>query len=87
MLVLRLYTFGVRRKEVELVEGIRSVLDEKYRGRYRFEIIDLKKTPGEAEKEGIFATPTLVQEGSGSIRRVVAVRGSGQDLRAALGMR
>ncbi len=59
--VLRLYVTGSTSKSVRAVRNIKKICDEHLGGRYELEVVDVYQQPGEAKREGIVATPTLVK--------------------------
>ncbi len=59
--VLRLYVTGSTSKSIRAVQNIKKICEEHLGDRYELEVIDVYQQPGEARKEDIIATPTLVK--------------------------
>lgn len=57
----RLYVTNRTPRTLNAIENIRSICKSHVPGRYRIEVIDLRKHPQLALKDKIFATPTLVR--------------------------
>jgi circadian clock protein KaiB len=59
--VLRLYVTGSTSKSVRAIQNIKKICEEHLEGKYELEVIDVYQQPGEAKKEDVIATPTLVK--------------------------
>lgn len=86
--VLRLYVTGMTQASRRAVERVRQLCDERLRGRYALEVIDIYQLPALAKNEQIIATPTLVRLLPVPLRRFIGNLASiekvlfGLDLRA-----
>jgi circadian clock protein KaiB len=69
--VLRLYIAGMTTKSTQALETIRQVCDEKLKGRYTLEVIDIYQQPELAREDQILATPTLIKSLPLPLRRVI----------------
>jgi circadian clock protein KaiB len=69
--VLRLYVTGMTPRSTRAIHAVRKVCDEFLGGRYALEIIDVYQQPSRIRDEQIVATPTLVRQGPGPMRRMI----------------
>jgi circadian clock protein KaiB len=60
--VLRLYVAGATPKSTEAIFNIKKVCEERLKGRYELDVIDIYQQPVLARGEQIIATPTLVRK-------------------------
>jgi circadian clock protein KaiB len=58
---LRLYVAGQTSKSVRAFDNLKVLCEEHLKGRYRIEVIDLRKNPQLARGDQIVAVPTLVR--------------------------
>jgi circadian clock protein KaiB len=68
---LRLYVADQSPKSVHAIENLKLVCEEHLKGRYRIELIDLRKNPQLARGDQIVAVPTLVRKLPRPLRTVV----------------
>ena len=66
---LRLYVAGQTPKSMRALANLEVICEERLKGRYRIEVIDLLKDPQRARREQIVAIPTLVREHPLPIRK------------------
>jgi circadian clock protein KaiB len=59
--VLKLFITGTTPQSGRAIVNLRTLLQEHLKGRYKLEVIDLKRDPTAAQKEQIIAAPTLVK--------------------------
>ena len=59
--VLKLYVTGATRASSRAIERVRALCEERLRGRYELEVIDIYQLPALARGDQIVATPTLVR--------------------------
>jgi circadian clock protein KaiB len=57
----RLYVTNRTPRTLNAIENIRSICKRHAPGRYRIEVIDLRRHPQLAREDMVFATPTLVR--------------------------
>ena len=68
---LRLYVAGLTPKSIRAFANLKVLCEERLKGCYRIEVIDLSKHPQLARGDQIVATPTLVRELPKPIRKVI----------------
>ena len=68
--VLRLYVTGMSPRSTEAFASIKAICDERLRGRYELEVIDIYQHPQLAIDEQIIAVPTLVKKLPAPLRRM-----------------
>lgn len=68
---LRLYVSGVTPASRAAIENLRGVCEEKLKGRYDLEVVDIHEMPALAAGEQIVAVPTLVKLLPLPIRHIV----------------
>ncbi len=61
MYEFKLYLVGCIPKSVEVIEELVKLLEDALDGHYDLEVIDIIESPELAEKDRIWATPTLVK--------------------------
>ncbi len=60
--VLRLFVTGTTPRSTRAIQNIRDLCEEKLRGRYDLEVIDIYRHPERARAEQIVVAPTLVKK-------------------------
>jgi circadian clock protein KaiB len=68
---LVLYVAGQTPKSVSAIENLERICAEHLPGRYRIEVVDLRKSPQLAREHNIVAIPTLVRELPTPIRKII----------------
>lgn len=68
---LRLYVAGQTPKSLTAFANLKRLCEERLKGRYAIEVIDLVKTPRLAKDDKIFATPTLVRNRPKPARKII----------------
>ena len=73
MYEIKLYLYVVDHSPPSLsaAENLKRVLGKKFKDQYTLEIIDLFENPELAQKEKVFATPTVVKISPEPVRRVI----------------
>jgi circadian clock protein KaiB len=69
--LLRLYVTGSTPKSALAIRNIQAICEEKLKGRYRLEVIDIYQHPGAAKPEQIVVAPTLVRTLPLPVRRII----------------
>ncbi len=69
--VLRLYVTGMTPRSTEAFASIKALCEERLKGRYELEVIDIYQHPQLAIDEQIVAVPTLVKMLPAPLRRLV----------------
>jgi circadian clock protein KaiB len=59
--VLRLYITGLTPASTRAIGNLKALCEERLRGRFQLEVIDIFQRPALAKGEQIIATPTLVK--------------------------
>jgi circadian clock protein KaiB len=68
---LRLYVAGQTPKSIRALANLKVLCEEHLKGRYRIELIDLKKNPQLARGDQIIAIPTLVRKLPRPLRTII----------------
>ena len=68
---LRLYIAGQTPKSIEAINNLKRISETHLEGKYRIEVIDLRKNPELAKKENILALPTLVRKLPVPIKNII----------------
>ncbi|AVT78871.1 circadian clock KaiB family protein [Rhodopseudomonas palustris] len=68
---LVLYVAGETPKSLAAIRNLEKICAEHLAGKYKVEVIDLKKQPQLAREHGIVAIPTLVKELPVPIRKII----------------
>ena len=58
---LRLYVAGQTPKSIRAFDNLKAMCEEHLKGRYKIEVIDLRKNPQLARGDQIVATPSVVR--------------------------
>lgn len=68
---LRLYVAGQSPRSATALDNLRRLCEERLRGRYRIEVVDLLKNPRLAKDDQILAIPTVVRKLPPPVRRMI----------------
>ena len=68
---LRLYVAGQSPNSMAAFDNLKRLCEERLRGRYRIEVIDLLKNPRLAKDDQILAIPTVVRRLPLPVRRII----------------
>jgi circadian clock protein KaiB len=69
--ILRLYVAGETPNSGTAFENLKTICEERLKGRYSIEVIDLVKNPRLAHDEQILAVPTLVRKLPEPVRSII----------------
>jgi circadian clock protein KaiB len=69
--VLSLYVTGSTPRSARSILNLRTFCEERLRGRYKLEVIDIYQQPELARQEQIIAAPTLIKKLPLPLRRLV----------------
>ena len=69
--VLRLYVAGQTPRAVTAYNNLKAICEDRLRGRYRIEVIDLVEKPQLARDDQILAVPTLVRRLPAPVRHII----------------
>jgi circadian clock protein KaiB len=83
---LYLYISGETSNSVASTWNLKSLLQEKLKGRYSLEVINVLDNPERAQEDNILATPTLVKASPPPERRVVGDLSDKETVLLALGL-
>lgn len=68
---LVLYVAGQTPKSLSAIANLERICSDHLPGRYRVEVVDLRKSPQLAREHNIIAIPTLVRELPTPIRKII----------------
>jgi circadian clock protein KaiB len=68
---LRLYIAGQTPNSIAAIANLKKICEDKLRGKYRIEVIDLLKKPQLAKGDQIVAIPTLVRRLPPPVKKIV----------------
>ena len=68
---LRLYIAGQTPNSIIAIANLEKICEDKLRGKYRIEVIDLLKKPQLAKGDQIIAIPTLVRRLPPPIKKII----------------
>jgi circadian clock protein KaiB len=68
---LRLFVSGSTPRSLRAIQNIRAICEEKLRGRYDLEVIDIYQHPEHVKPEQIVVTPTLVKKLPLPFRKII----------------
>jgi circadian clock protein KaiB len=69
--VLRLYTSGSTPKSARAIGNLHRICEDRLKGRYQLDVIDLYQQPELARGDDVIAVPTLVKEQPAPKRKVI----------------
>lgn len=84
--VLRLYIAGQTPHSRTAEQTLRRVCDEHLTGNYSLEVVDLQKDPTQAERDRIFAVPTVVRQNPSPKRKIIGDMSNLQQVLTGLGL-
>jgi circadian clock protein KaiB len=68
---LRLFVSGSTPRSARAIQNIRALCEERLRGRYDLEVIDIYQHPEAVQPEQIIVTPTLVKKLPLPVRKII----------------
>lgn len=68
---LRLFTAGLTPKSQAALANLKRICEDRLKGRYKIEVIDLTETPQLAKDDQILAVPTLVRVLPAPVRKII----------------
>jgi circadian clock protein KaiB len=84
--LLRLYVTGSTPQSVRAINNIRAICEEKLKGRYNLEVINLYEHPELAKTEQIIAAPTLVKKLPLPLRRIIGDLSNSEKVLIGMGL-
>jgi circadian clock protein KaiB len=85
--LLRLYVAGQTSKSVHAIKNIKKICEERLKGRYVLEVIDLYQQPQLSQDEQIIAVPTLIKKLPRPLRRLIGDMSNTERLLIGLDLR
>ena len=86
MYELRIYIIDNTPSSNKAISSLKSLLEDEFKGLYSLEIVDLLENPELAEKDKIFATPTVVKALPSPVRKILGDISSREKVLAGLGL-
>ena len=68
---LRLYIAGQTPNSIAAIANLKKICEDKLKGKYRIEVVDLLKKPQLAKGDQIIAIPTLVRRLPPPVKKIV----------------
>jgi len=68
---LRLYIAGQTPNSIAAIVNLKKICEEKLRGKYRIEVVDLLEKPQLAKGDQIIAIPTLVRKLPAPVKKII----------------
>ncbi len=84
---LRLYIAGPTARATRALANLKRVCEERLKGRYRIEVIDLLRQPQLARGDQILAIPTLVRRLPTPVRKIIGDLSNEERLLVGLDLR
>jgi circadian clock protein KaiB len=69
--ILRLYIAGQTPNSIAAIANLERICEDKLRGKYRIEVVDLLKKPQLAKGDQIIAIPTLVRRLPPPVKKII----------------
>ena len=69
--ILRLYVAGQTKKSLAAFANLKELCEKHLGGRYRIEVIDLRKNPQLAKDHQIIAVPTLIRKLPTPVKKII----------------
>jgi circadian clock protein KaiB len=69
--ILRLYIAGQTPNSITAIANLKNICEEKLRGKYRIEVVDLLEKPQLAKGDQIIAIPTLVRRLPPPVKKII----------------
>ncbi len=85
--VLRLYITGSTPRSMRAIESLRKVCEERLRGRYELQVIDIYQQKGLAKEANIIAAPTLIKKLPLPLRKMIGDMASSERILVGLDLK
>jgi circadian clock protein KaiB len=69
--ILRLYIAGQTPNSIAAIANLKKICEDRLRGKYRIEVVDLLKKPQLAKGDQIIAIPTLVRRLPPPVKKII----------------
>jgi len=86
MYEFKLYVVGRTPKSVDVIEELVKLLEDALESHYHLEVIDIIESPELAEKDRIWATPTLEKASPEPVRKIIGNLSDKERVLLALGL-
>jgi circadian clock protein KaiB len=86
MYELKLYIVDATRSSTRAIQELEALLEDKFKGQYSLEIIDVLTNPGLAEADRVLATPTVIKLAPGPETRIIGGLSDHEKVLAGLGL-
>lgn len=70
-IALRLFVSGASHASLRAIARTRKMCEERFKGRFELDVVDLKRHPEAAAASDVIATPLLVKESPAPFLRIV----------------
>ncbi len=84
--LLRLYVTGTTPRSTQAIRNLRKLCEERLRGRYELEVIDIYQQPDRVRSDHIMAAPTLIKKLPAPVRRIIGDLSNTEHVLAGLGL-
>lgn len=85
--LLRLFVTGSTPQSLRAIQNIRKICEEKLKGRYTLEVVNLYEHPELAKTEQIIAAPTLVKKLPLPLRKIIGDLSDSEKVLVSIGIR
>lgn len=72
---LKLYVAGMSRRSAEAIQTIAEICEERLKGSYSLQVVDIYQDPAQAKEGQVIAAPTLVRRLPLPLRRLIGDMG------------
>ena len=84
--LLRLYVTGTTSKSIRAIHNLKSICEDRLKGRYVLEVVDIYQQPALAKGEQIIAAPTLIKSLPLPLRRLIGDMADTERVLVGLGL-
>jgi circadian clock protein KaiB len=84
--VLRLYVTGSTPRSTQAIRNLKKICEERLKGRYELEVIDIYQQPERVRNDHIMAAPTLIKQLPAPMRKIIGDLSDTEHVLAGLGL-
>ncbi|MHB9030584.1 MAG: circadian clock KaiB family protein [Candidatus Latescibacterota bacterium] len=84
--VLRLYITGSTPRSAQAIRNLKIICEERLKGRYELEVIDIYQQPNRAKDDHILAAPTLIKRLPSPLRKIIGDLSDTEHVLVGLGL-
>ena len=84
--VLRLYVAGDNNRSQVAQKNLKRICDDHLQGKYFLEVVDVHESPHLAEKDRVFAIPTVIRKNPMPMRKIIGDLSNSDQVIAGLGL-